>query len=187
MKNAIKKLIYWLLTPVRKLKELWLRYRVHIVYALIIANLVIWANAYVTGSRWYNDYIDLSVAGASAHVTEGAESSPAPSVGSKEWVLWYVEKEGIDPVKVNCLITHESGWNPNNKHVNSANSIDLGLYQWSSKYQMDPGYITMACIGNVECETYKFVEKVKQDQNFGAWHGYSNKCLWLGTDPFIKK
>lgn len=115
-----------------------------------------------------------------------SEKKQTPPVGSKEWVLWYVEKEGIDPVKVDCLITYESGWNPNNKHVNSANSIDLGLYQWSSKYQIDPGFISLDCVGDPECETYKFIEKVKQDQNFEAWHAYTNHCLWLGTNPFIK-
>lgn len=114
-----------------------------------------------------------------------AEFSPAPSVGSKEWVLWYVEKEGIDPVKVDCLITNESGWNVNNFGMNPG-SADLGLFQWNTKFQVKPGFISLGEIGNPEAETYKFVEKVKADKSFGAWHGYTRHCLWLGTNPFIK-
>lgn len=110
-----------------------------------------------------------------------------PTVGSKEWVLWYVEKEGIDPVKVNCLVTKESGWNPNASNVNKNGTIDLGLFMWNDYWQIKKAkFITMGCIGDVVCETYKFVEKVKQDQNLEAWHGYTNHCLWLGTNPFIK-
>jgi hypothetical protein len=186
MKNTIKNLLTW---PIRKIKNFTAKFKTHIVYLLIIGNMIIWSHAYLTGSQWYNEYIDLGVSRAEAKTIiteEGIVSSPIPSVGSQEWALWYVEKEGIDPVKVNCLITKESGWNPNATHVNTNGSVDMGLFMWNDYWQIKKAkFITMECIGDVICETYKFVEKVKADKSFGAWHGYTNHCLHLGTNPFI--
>jgi hypothetical protein len=156
-----------------------------LVYLLIIINIIIWSNSYVKAKSWYNDYINIAVAQANYknEITEGG-SEFTPPIGSKEWVLWYVEKEGLDPVKVNCLIAKESGWNPNAVGIN-ASSADIGLYQFNTKFQIKPGFLTLDCASNVECSTYKFIEKVKKDKSFGAWHAYTNHCLWLGADPFI--
>lgn len=168
-----------------------------LLWFLLLANVIIWAVAYNQTNTFYNHYVELLTKTASASSvlpesnqytknTQTLQPTPSqPSVGSKEWILWKVKEEGLDPIKVNCLITNESGWDVNAKFVNDGGSVDLGLYQWNTKYQIDPGYISVGCIGNPECETYKFIEKVKKDGNFLAWHGYTNNCQWLGTSPFI--
>ena len=167
-----------------------------LAWFLLLANVIIWAVAYNQTNRFYNHYIELltQTASASPIIEETAVTSeitqtlqPTPKNGSKEWILAEAEANNIDPIKVNCLITHESGWNVNARNVNDLGSVDLGLFQWNTKYQIDTGFISVGGVGNPECETYKFIEKVKQDQNFLAWHGYTNHCQWLGTDPFINK
>ena len=160
-----------------------------IVYILIIINIIIWAIAYQKTNSFYNEYLELLVVNAK-EPTENATEEPQikqeePTRGTKEWVLWKVEQAGIDPVKVNCLVRHESNWRPEARNETVPGNIDLGLFQWSTKWQIDPGYISLGCIGNPECETYKFIEKVKNDGNFLAWHAYTRHCQWLGTDPFI--
>ena len=155
-----------------------------IIYALIILNMIIWAYSYVQTRNFYNGYVELLIHSANAEIGQGEAvvngdaAASAPAVGSRDWILNECEKNGIDPVKVKCLIKHESGWDVNARHIN-ADSVDLGLFQWNDKFQIKPGFISLGCIGNPECETYKFIEKVKADGNFSAWHGYTNNCLWL--------
>ena len=153
-----------------------------LVYLLIIINIIIWANSYVKAKNWYSEYINIAVGRAEA--SEIKEEEENLKTGSLEWILSECEKNNIDPIKVKCLLKHESGFSPNAIGQNST-TVDLGLFQWNSKWQINPGFITLGCIGNPECETQKFIEKIKQDKSFGAWHGYTNHCLWLGENPFI--
>jgi hypothetical protein len=97
MKNTIKNLLTW---PIRKIKNFTARFRTHIIYLLIIANMVIYAHAYLTGSQWYNEYINLSISRAEAKTIiteEGIVSSPIPSVGSQ--VYAYNERVPAEEVK----------------------------------------------------------------------------------------
>lgn len=197
----LKNLLWVILHPIKiaiYFKQ-WLKSKkVHIIYLLIIANIIILANAYIEFKSWHDFYKQLISKEVYAKVigtetdSEFSLSASAPEaeaelkIGSKEWILWKIKQAGIDPAKADCLIYHESGYNPNARNVNKSGSVDLGIFQWNTKYQIDTGYITIGCIGNPECEVDKFIAKVKQDNNFEAWHGYTNNCLWMGDGPFIK-
>jgi hypothetical protein len=172
-----------LLRPVLRIRTAWHKHRIHIIYLLIIANIIIWAKT----NDFYNDYVDLLTKSQvrASTIKEKAHKDTQAKPGSKQWVLEEVRRNNIDPTKVDCLVSNESGWDPQARNTSVPGNIDMGLFQWSTKYQIDPGFISIGCIGNVECETYKFIEKVKQDKNFSAWHGYTHNCQWLGTDPFI--
>ena len=166
--------------------------KLHIIYFLIICNITIIANSYVMYSKWSDHYKELLMMSTSGMVrVVGAEASDVATVStiSDEEYTWtdaYAEmaRNNINPVKAQCLVKHESSENCNAYYVNGPGSIDMGCFQWSSKYQIDTGYIDMECIGDLRCETKKFIEKVKHDQNFEAWHGYTKHCQWLGTNPF---
>jgi hypothetical protein len=170
----------------QKLKQFFTinRSQERIMWILMIAIISIYAISINMWQSFYQDYINLLVNQASAQtlyspIKRGVEEvSSAPKKGSIEWVYKTAEEAGIDPIKVKCLIKHESGFNPQAIGINGDNT-DIGLYQFSSKYQIKPGFISLECATNVECATYKFIEKVKADGNMNAWHGYTRSCAWL--------
>ena len=123
----------------------------------------------------------------SAQVVETGESVSYLNVPSSEytWPMAYADMANaqINPVKAQCLVKHESGENCNARHVNNDGSVDLGCYQWNDYWQI-PGFLDLNCIGDLKCETQKFIEKVNNDGNFEAWYGFTDNCEWLGTNPF---
>lgn len=184
------------ITPKKKNKNT----RLHIIYVLIIINLIIWTITCVRMNNFYQSYVDLLVNNAQAQERQveknvnnhsfsqkGNKKKSKEELSMREYVFQTVKEANINPMQVDCLISNESNWNTNAKNINlSNNNVDLGLYQWSTKYQIKPGYISMECIGNYKCETKKFIEKVKKDKNFSAWHAYTKNCMWMGNNPFIK-
>jgi len=187
MKKLITKTIYHtfygmyypVILLVKKLKQLNITKREWTVIILIICS-----------ASWYLLYsvtLPLFDKTLNTHrVIKVAQASEETKIGSKEWILDTIEKAGIDPIKAYCLIEFESRWRVDAKNINAGGTIDLGLFQWNSHYQIETGFISLGCIGNPECETHKFIEKVLKDKGFGAWHGYTNNCTWLGTNPFTK-
>jgi hypothetical protein len=163
-----------------KIAELWRKFRKDAIYILIIANLVIYSISFLKGKEFYNNYVNLSVNEASAEMAKEESQYNEYEKGSLDWILSECEKNGIDPIKVKCLLKHESGFNNNAiSAVRTPENVDLGLFQWSEKYQIKTGFISLGCIGNPECELQKFIEKVKKDGNMYAWVGYKNNCMWL--------
>ena len=155
----------------------------HAVYCLLIANIIIWLIfALPMIKEFHADYTAIEVRAANEEVSvEAGASSPKLPVGSIEWIV----EEGtnntfVTEAQLKCLLFNESNSNNNAiSKIRTKENVDLGLFQWSEKYQIIPGNISLGCIGNPACETEKFIEKVNADGNLYAWHGYTNNCLWL--------
>lgn len=155
----------------------------HVVYCLLIANLIIWLLLTLPYLKEFHaDYTAINVYAAEVSISQDeVEASPQHPTGSKEWMVQIVEDQTfVTEAQLKCLWFNESNTDNNAiSKIRTKENVDLGLYQWSEKYQINPGNISLGCIGNPECETYKFIEKVNADGNLYAWHGYTKNCLWL--------
>lgn len=131
--------------------------------------MIIWSHAYVTGSKWYNEYINLGTVSVQAGMvkTGGVESSPTPPIGSKEWIRVEWEKAGAKWEEVYAIMQCESNWNNNLFGVNTNGSIDLGIYMINSVH-IKSGKITLKNATDPIESTYWAINLYKE-QGWAPW------------------
>jgi len=101
-------------------------------------------------------------------VIEVTADTPEPT-DMKDWVLWKVKSEGIDPYEAYSIINCESRWNPeavNGSHNNGGNGTDLGLFQINTKYQPQ---VKPSCSLDYRCATEEAIKIYKKRGNWSAW------------------
>lgn len=159
--------------------------RLHAIYILLIINLVVYA---IFAYKFYSAYngiyeaeqklisrVPKLISVAHAEGSTGAETLPisVEPTEMKDWVLWYVKKEGLNVNKISCLIQNESAWKPfaiwDNKN---GQGVDRGLWMWNSYWNK---HISNECSFDWKCSTIEAVKKIKKDGGVGAWYG-ALKC-----------
>ena len=84
----------------------------------------------------------------------------------KEWVLNYVEEQGLDRWEADRIIDCESGWNDYAYGINTNGSTDFGILQVNSIHKKT---ISVECRFDYKCATKWAVNKVKADGGWSAW------------------
>lgn len=100
--------------------------------------------------------------------------SPEPT-DMKEWVLWRVAKDGIDPYEAYMIIQKESLWDDQNTGINTGAipSVDMGLWQLNTTRfhsKKTKHYISPTCAYEYKCATEEAIKIYKDWGNsWGAW------------------
>lgn len=123
----------------------------------------------VFGGQWLyfeakdkiTDIFTPEVKQAEAEITE-------PS-NMKDWVLWRVERAGIDKYEAFAIVNCESRWNTeaiNGADKNGGHGTDLGLWQINTKYQPQ---VKPSCSLDYKCSTDEAIKIYKSRGNWSAW------------------
>ena len=140
-----------------------------VVYALIIANLIIWSISYVKTRDFYNDYVNLLIQSAHADITEtraaARNGEAAAPLSVEDWVLNEIKKAGLNDKEAWAIINCESRWRADAVGVNTNGSFDLGIWQINSIHKN---------ISNAEKMDYQkatewAINKRLNDGNWNAW------------------
>ena len=102
-----------------------------------------------------------------------AKAETIKEVPMKLWILQTINDAGLDINKVECLINHEGGFNDNAFHINTNNTIDVGVYEFNSVHLKN---ISLKCMADYKCATKEFIKMVKKNGNLNAWNGYKSNC-----------
>ena len=140
--------------------------RLWIIMILVIAGIL--SCAVVGAGYIYNSGKEKIVNFFTPKVKVVVAETPEPT-DMKEWVLWRVKKEGIDPYEAYAIINCESRWNPesiNGSHNNGGNGTDLGLWQINTKYQSQ---VKPSCSLDYHCATDEAIKIYKKRGNWSAW------------------
>lgn len=154
--------------------------RLHIIYVLIIINLILWSINYIEINNFYEHYLKLLINDAQAEEKDinknnlsqpkikKEKKNPDPSLGSMEWIKQQWIEAGADWKKVYAIIQCESQGDPEAHRVNWKNQagVDRGLYQISSLHHPE---ISNSCAYDAICSTKKAIEIYKERGNFSAW------------------
>jgi hypothetical protein len=143
------------------------RMRIHAGYILLLANIAILGNLYLEYQNLEQQLATLSVSVLPAQA-EGAESSPAPSVGSKEWVKKRWEDAGAKWEDVYAVVQIESGWNANAFNCNTNRTVDLSWYQLNSVHLKRCG--DLKCLADPVCSTDCAID-IWKEQGWTPWVG----------------
>ena len=130
--------------------------RAHVIWSLIVANLIIGFLTVQKMENFYKDYAKLETKQAEAKEITLQEDPYT-------WVQRQWEDAGADWIKVWAIVQCESGWNQEAAGVNTNGTIDRGLYQLNSIHNINP-----SCAFNLECSTKEAI-KMWQEQKFDPW------------------
>jgi hypothetical protein len=140
-----------------------------VVYALIIANLIIWSISYVKTRDFYNDYVNLLINSAHADITETRavmrHGDAAAPLSVEDWVLNEIRKAGLNDKEAWAIINCESRWRTDAVGVNTNGSYDLGIWQINSIHKN----ITNADKMDYQKATEWAINKRLNDGNWSAW------------------
>lgn len=162
-------------------------YRVHIIYWLIILNIIIF-------HQLYDQYQGLEQFVVAKANTQGSAQLSTPTgfiarevrvtqpvsakmeedsltdLSVQEWVRREVETAGLKWSDVDCLIRNESGWNEYAINKNKNGTFDLGLVQINDIHK-----VSRKDAFNYKFSTKWMISKRLRDGNYNAWYGY-DKC-----------
>lgn len=94
--------------------------------------------------------------------------TPEPT-DMKEWVMWRVNKEGINPYEAYMIVQCESRWNDQATNVNNdkEKSVDMGLWMINTtKWQK---HVSPACAYDYKCATEEAIKIYQKRGNWSAW------------------
>lgn len=150
----------------KRLISLWAVSIIFVAGTLALA-VVGGQQVYLTASQRVKDLFSPKVEVAVAE-------TPEPS-DMKEWVLWRVSKEGINPYEAYMIIQKESQWDDQNTGINTGAipSVDMGLWQLNTTRfhsKKTKHYISPTCAYEYKCATEEAIKIYKDWGNsWGAW------------------
>ncbi len=164
--------------------------RIHLIYFLIMADIMICGYSYM---QWQNEWKYQSQLHGDAYTTKAVLISPVSAATSsdiftvspmqksdtriatekeiKDYVKNKVEKAGLDWNEVNCIVKNESGWDQFAQGVNNNKSTDSGLWQINSIHK---NTISLMDRFDYKKSTKWSIEKRLHDGNWDSWYGAKN-------------
>jgi len=181
MKNtAIKIIAYPFIALKRTLKRvkylLELKHQVHTTYILLIALHWIIGYAFITGSTFYEQYINTTHAKNTSVQLQNRiqpEMEPILQPGTEAWIKEQWEtRTNAKWENVYAVIQGESGWNSDawrcngagNSGIKGSKALDLGLYQGNSQHDS----LSPSCALSTICSTNWSID-LYNEQGFAPW------------------